>query len=122
MPASPRPTSSTRRSSSPADWAALGGTWGPLGADAQAAEGDGPDGLVDDDVAFVHPWGFDPASIAVPVLLVQGGEDRVVPPLHAERLFARIPTAELWLRPRDGHISVLDAVPVAMDWLRASVA
>ena len=22
-----------------------------------------------------------------------------------------------WLRPRDGHISVLDACPVAMDWL-----
>ena len=29
------------------------------------------------------------------------------------------PTAELWLRPRDGHISVLDACPVAMDWLLA---
>jgi hypothetical protein len=26
--------------------------------------------------------------------------------------------SELWLRPRDGHISILSAVPLAMDWLR----
>ena len=26
-------------------------------------------------------------------------------------------TAELWLRPRDGHVSVLDATAVAFDWL-----
>jgi hypothetical protein len=31
------------------------------------------------------------------------------------------PTAELWLRPRDGDISVLNALPVAMDWLLALV-
>jgi len=28
-------------------------------------------------------------------------------------------SSELWLRPRDGHISILGASPVAMDWLRA---
>jgi pimeloyl-ACP methyl ester carboxylesterase len=70
-------------------------------------------------VAFVTPWGFDVADIAAPVLLVQGGQDRVVPPAHAEWLLRANPSAELWLRPRDGHISVLDAIPVAMDWLCA---
>jgi len=54
------------------------------------------------------------------VLLVQGGEDRVVPPTHADWLLNRCPRAELWLRPRDGHVSVLDAAPVAMDWLLAA--
>lgn len=101
----------------PADWAALKGSWSSLGADARRAGSAGPDGLIDDDVAFVTPWGFDVAGIAAPVLLVQGGQDRVVPPAHVEWLVRACPSAELWLRPRDGHISVLDAIPVAMDWL-----
>ena len=79
----------------------------------------GPDGAITDDLATVKPWGFDLSGIVAPVLLVQGGEDRVVPPSHADWLLRHIPTAELWLRPRAGHVSVLDAAPVAMDWLRA---
>jgi pimeloyl-ACP methyl ester carboxylesterase len=101
-----------------ADWAALAGTWASLGRDAERAGQDGPGGLIDDDLAFAAPWGLDLATITVPVLLVQGGEDRVVPSNHAEALLRAIPTSELWLRPRDGHVSVLDACPVAMDWLR----
>jgi pimeloyl-ACP methyl ester carboxylesterase len=102
-----------------ADWAALEGEWAPLVADAVRAGEAGPGGLIDDDVAFAMDWGFDPGRIAAPVLLVQGGEDRMVPRPHADWLLRGVPTAELWLRPRDGHISVLRAVPVAMDWLAA---
>jgi pimeloyl-ACP methyl ester carboxylesterase len=105
-----------------ADWAALQARWGALAADATAAGSAGPDGLVDDDVALASPWGFDVGQIATRTLLVQGGEDRVIPPAHAHHLLAAIPTAELWLRPRDGHVSILDACPAAMDWLRASAA
>jgi pimeloyl-ACP methyl ester carboxylesterase len=103
----------------PADWAALRAAWASLGADAGRAEAAGPDGLVDDDLAFVSPWGFDVAQIDAPVLLVQGGQDRVVPPAHAHWLAQHCRASELWWRPRDGHISVLDAIPVALDWLRA---
>jgi pimeloyl-ACP methyl ester carboxylesterase len=104
-----------------ADWAALSGAWSPLGADASRAGDAGPDGLIDDDVAFVSPWGFDLAQITTPVLFVQGGRDRVVPPAHARWMLRDCPRSELWLRPGDGHVSILDASPVAMDWLRAHV-
>ena len=102
-----------------ADWTALSGAWRSLGEDAGRAGDAGQDGLVDDDVAFVRPWGFDPAQIAAPVLLVHGQHDRMVPPAHAEQLARQIPGAEVWRRPDDGHVSVLDAVPDALDWLRA---
>jgi hypothetical protein len=54
------------------------------------------------------------------VLVVQGGEDRIIPRHHADLLLGALPRGELWLRPRDGHIGVLAALPVALDWLRAS--
>ena len=99
------------------DWAALRGTWASLGRDAGQAGAAGPDGAIDDDVAFVNPWGFDVSIITIPVLLVQGGEDRVIPPSHAEFLHRAISTSELWMRSGDGHVSVLEACPDAMDWL-----
>lgn len=101
------------------DWAALEHDWAALGADAEAAARAGPDGLVDDDVAFVSPWGFPLAAVAAPVLVVQGDEDRVVPEAHGRWLAARLPRAEFRPRPGDGHVSVLAAVPDALDWLLA---
>jgi pimeloyl-ACP methyl ester carboxylesterase len=101
----------------PSDWAALDGPWSSLGADAGRAAAAGPDGLIDDDVAFVNPWGFEVADIQAPVLVVQGGQDRVIPPAHGQWLFGNCRFGQLWLRPGDGHISVLDAVPVCLDWL-----
>jgi len=99
------------------DWAALRGEWAAVGEDAGQASSTGPDGLIDDDVAFAKPWRVDVSAITSPVLLVQGGADRMVPAAHAQSLLGTIPTAELWLRPRDGHVSVLGATAVAFDWL-----
>ncbi|WP_308466221.1 alpha/beta fold hydrolase [Rathayibacter soli] len=101
------------------DYAALNDRWSSLGADVAVASAAGPNGLIDDDLAYVAPWGFEIANIGAPVLLVHGSRDRVVPPAHSEWLLRQLPDAELWVRPRDGHISVLDACPVALDWLRA---
>ena len=53
------------------------------------------------------------------MLLVHGGEDRIVPPSHSDWLLRHCAKPELWLRPRDGHVSVLNACPVAMDWFMA---
>ncbi len=106
------------RSFTAADYDILAGAWKSLGEDAGHAGTTWPDGLVDDDVASVKPWGFELAQVEAPVLVVQGGEDRVIPAAHAERLLDGCPRAELWLRPRDGHVSILAAVPLALDWLR----
>jgi pimeloyl-ACP methyl ester carboxylesterase len=105
-----------------ADWAALAGEWSALAADAQRAGAAGPDGLIDDDVAFAAAWGFDVSEIRAPVLVIQGGEDRVVPPAHADWLLRHCPDPELWLRPHDGHVSILDACPLALDWLASREA
>jgi pimeloyl-ACP methyl ester carboxylesterase len=99
------------------DVAALAGAWEAMGADAGAALLAGPDGQVDDDVALVSPWGADLAVVEAPVLLVQGEQDRIAPRSHAEQLARGLPQSELWFRPDDGHISVLDACADAVDWL-----
>jgi pimeloyl-ACP methyl ester carboxylesterase len=107
------------RSFTAADYDALAGDWKSLGEDASHAGVTWPDGQVDDDVAFVGPWGFELDQVDAPALIVQGGEDRVIPAAHAQLLLRGCPRGELWLRPADGHVSILRAVPVAMDWLLA---
>jgi len=102
-----------------ADQAALSDEWSWLAAVVRPAVEAGPGGLIDDDLAFVTPWGFDPARIIAPLLLLHGSRDRVVPSSHSEWLSRRCPSAELQLSPDDGHISILKSATTAMDWLRA---
>jgi pimeloyl-ACP methyl ester carboxylesterase len=101
----------------PADLAALGHDWSWLGSVVGPAVAAGPGGLVDDDLAYVSPWGFDPSTIAVPVLIVHGGHDGIVPCSHGQWLAAHCPSAELRVFPEDGHISVLTHAPEALEWL-----
>jgi pimeloyl-ACP methyl ester carboxylesterase len=66
------------------------------------------DGWIDDDLAFVAPWGFDPAAIERPILIVHGGDDRFVPRAHGEWLARRIPDAEAWIDDENGHLTLLE--------------
>jgi pimeloyl-ACP methyl ester carboxylesterase len=100
-----------------ADLATLRGAWSWFGKVVEPALANGPGPLIDDDLAYVTPWGFDPASITVPTLLLHGDRDGINPPSHGQWLASRIPGAELRLTPGDGHISVLDHAPAALDWL-----
>ncbi len=101
-----------------ADQAALRGDWAWLARVAGLAMAGGPDGYLDDALAGVGPWGFAAEQAKPPVLLVHGDEDRMVPSAHSRWLAAHCPDAELWLRPGDGHVSVLGTSAVAaLDWL-----
>jgi pimeloyl-ACP methyl ester carboxylesterase len=101
-----------------ADHTALAGTWSWLGRVAGQAIRGGLGGMIDDNLAYVASWGFEPASVRPPVLILHGGDDRVVPSSHGEWLARHCRSAELWLRPDDGHISVLSSGAAALDWLR----
>jgi pimeloyl-ACP methyl ester carboxylesterase len=102
----------------PADEAALEGEWSWFISVVRPAVENGPVPLIDDDLAYVSPWGFDPARVGAPTLILHGGGDRVVPGSHGEWLADRCPQAELWILPEDGHISVLHSGEAAMGWLR----
>jgi pimeloyl-ACP methyl ester carboxylesterase len=101
----------------PADHAALVGDWAWLGTVARQAMPDRHRGTADDELAYVAPWGFDPGQVTLPVLVLHGGQDRIVPTAHGAWLARQARSAQFWPRPDDGHISVLNSAPAALDWL-----
>jgi pimeloyl-ACP methyl ester carboxylesterase len=105
----------------PADYAALDGNWSWFNGVVEAATANGLDGMVEDDLGTMAPWGFDLADIAVPTLIMHGTADRMVPGSHGEWLAAHCPAAVLRLQRGVGHISVLDSAPDALAWLRRVV-
>jgi pimeloyl-ACP methyl ester carboxylesterase len=105
----------------PADQAALAGAWSWFGSVVGPALEGGPDGLLDDGLSSVAPWGFAPGQIRGPVLVLHGGQDRMVPSAHGQWMAEHCPGAQLWLRPDDGHISILGSAPEALEWIRDQV-
>jgi pimeloyl-ACP methyl ester carboxylesterase len=80
----------------------------------------GVDGWLDDDIAFLGPWGFDPGSIDRPTLLLHGEDDRFVPVSHGRWLAARIPAAEARIGAGDGHLTLIERrMREVNDWLLA---
>ena len=65
------------------------------------------EGWRDDNVAAVKPWGFELSDIRVPVLLLQGTEDLMVPPAHGRWLAERIPGVEAEISDKEGHMTLL---------------
>jgi pimeloyl-ACP methyl ester carboxylesterase len=105
---------------SPVDAAELRG---PIGATFHAHFQDAfsvsVDGWVDDDLAFISPWGFKPSDITVPVLLWQGRQDLMVPYGHGEWLAGQIPDVDARLTEDDGHLTLVTRrIPEVHQWLR----
>jgi pimeloyl-ACP methyl ester carboxylesterase len=82
----------------------------------------GTDGWLDDDLGFVRAWGFEPASVAVPVLVVHGAQDLMVPFAHGRWLASTVPTATARLFESDGHLSLVRAIDQVHAWLLAQPA
>jgi pimeloyl-ACP methyl ester carboxylesterase len=68
----------------PEDEAALAGEWSWFIDVVRPALAGGMGGFIDDDLASVGAWGFDPADVIAPALFLHGGRDRVVPAAHGE--------------------------------------
>jgi pimeloyl-ACP methyl ester carboxylesterase len=86
---------------------------------AQAAVAPGVAGWMDDAIAWFHsPWGFDPASISIPVRVWHGREDLFVPFAQGRWLADAIPGAHAELRARDGHFTVVaERIGEVHEWL-----
>ena len=78
---------------------------------------------LDDDLAFVSPWGFDLAEITKPLMLWQGSEDLMVPFAHGQWLAANLPGATAHLEPNQGHVSIaVGSIDRMLDELTATFA
>ncbi len=80
----------------------------------------GDEGVRDDNLSLIKPWGFRPEDIRVPVQIWHGGQDRFVPFTHGMWLAKRISGVDAHLDRHQGHTSiVLKGVPEAQSWLKA---
>jgi pimeloyl-ACP methyl ester carboxylesterase len=74
-------------------------------------------GWVDDDLAFVKPWGFDISEITVPVEVRYGARDVLVPAAHGAWLGRNVPGAVVVVEEAEGHLGDPDKVVERMRWL-----
>ena len=78
----------------------------------------GNEGWIDDDLAFCASWGFDLTQIKVPVLVMHGVQDTMVPISHGRWLAEQIPGAEARYFDNDNHFTLFERqFPVARAWL-----
>jgi pimeloyl-ACP methyl ester carboxylesterase len=68
----------------------------------------GVGGWVDDDLAFITPWGFDVSELRVPVEVRYGATDVLVPAAHGDWLAAHVPGATVQKDGARGHMSSPD--------------
>ena len=78
-------------------------------------------GWVDDELACLNPWGFDPDDVSAPTAIWSNPSDTVTPPNHAEWLARAIPAAFLVTSANAlGHVAVGDpyaACTALYSWL-----
>lgn len=68
----------------------------------------GVGGRVDDHLGLVRSWGFELSDIHLPVLVIHGGDDRVVPPRHAEWIHRNTAPSKLKVIEGYGHFGLFE--------------
>jgi pimeloyl-ACP methyl ester carboxylesterase len=101
------------------DRVALGGPIGKWWADGLGVSFlTGAEGWIDDDLAFVDPFGFELEAISLPTLVIHGHLDLFVPISHGQWLSRAVPGAESWLLADEAHLSLLaNQVSRVHEWL-----
>lgn len=99
------------------DMDALKGRWSCFEGIAARAVETGIEGVAADDLAYVRAWGFSVMDVAQPVLVVHGEADMVVPARHGRWLARAMPDATLTVRSGDGHLSALNGMDDALEWI-----
>jgi pimeloyl-ACP methyl ester carboxylesterase len=74
-------------------------------------------GWVDDDLAFVRPWGFAVSEITVPVEVRYGVKDVLVPAAHGRWLATHVPGATVVAEEDEGHMGDPERVVELVRWL-----
>jgi pimeloyl-ACP methyl ester carboxylesterase len=83
----------------------------------------GVGGWVDDNLAFLQPWGYDVADISIPVLVRYGLTDVLCPPAHGEWLAANVPGCVVKINEGAGHMGANPEQEIAENarWLTAGI-
>lgn len=79
----------------------------------------GVDGWLDDDLAFVNPWGFELDEISTPTMIWHGSEDLFNPFSHGQWLAEHVPGTSAHLLAGQGHLSLWENFPSMLDELVA---
>jgi pimeloyl-ACP methyl ester carboxylesterase len=79
-------------------------------------------GRVDDDLAFLSPWGFEVTEIQGPVTIRYGRQDVMVPAAHGAWLAGHVPGAVVTVEDEAGHLVgpevFLERITVLADQVR----
>ena len=78
-------------------------------------------GWVDDDLAFLQPWGFELDEIRVPTTIRYGVQDVMVPAAHGAWLSEHVPGAAVDVDPGQGHVPSPETVLARLVELASAV-
>jgi pimeloyl-ACP methyl ester carboxylesterase len=90
------------------DKTALAGEMGDVLAESfRRSVSTGIAGWLDDDLAYVRPWGFELKSVRVPVAIWHGAQDRMVPINHGRWMASNVAGAQARMLDEEGHLSLV---------------
>jgi pimeloyl-ACP methyl ester carboxylesterase len=78
----------------------------------------GPNGWIDDVLAFRRPWGFELGKITTRVRLWHGDQDVFSPVAHSRWMADKIPSARMEVEPGAAHFGAMEMLPKVLAQLK----